>query len=128
MSKLKVVSTDKAPSAIGPYSQAIVKDGVVYISGQLPVDPATSKVVEGGIKEQTRRALENMKAILEEAGGSMDQVVKTTVLMQDLGGFQEMNAVYATYFPNDPPARAAFQVARLPLDVMVEIEAIASIP
>ncbi len=121
----KVIFTDKAPKAIGPYSQAIEKNGTLYISGQIPVDPATSSIVEGGIKEQTEQVLKNMEAILKEAGLDFSHVVKTTCLLSDMANFAAMNEVYATRFTEQPPARAAFAVRELPLGVMVEIEAIA---
>ncbi len=121
----KIISTDKAPKAIGPYSQAVEANGMLFISGQVPLNPQTGQIVEGGIEAQTKQVLENIKAILEAAGYSLDDVVKTTVYMKDLGDFAKMNEVYASYFSKNPPARAAFQVARLPLDVMIEIETIA---
>ncbi len=119
------VSTTKAPAAVGPYSQGVKAGGFVYVSGQLPVDPAAKAMVEGGIAERTARCLENCKAVLEAAGSGLDKVVKVTVLMQDMADFAAMNEVYAGYFPSEPPARAAFQVARLPLDAQIEIEMIA---
>ncbi len=121
----QVIFTDNAPKAIGPYSQAIEKNGTLYISGQIPVDPATSSIVEGGIKEQTEQVLKNMEAILKEAGLDFSHVVKTTCLLSDMANFAAMNEVYATRFTEQPPARAAFAVRELPLGVMVEIEAIA---
>lgn len=122
-----VIHTDTAPKAIGPYSQAIRIGGLVYTAGQGPIDPATSKLNEGGVAEQTRQTLNNIKAILEAAGTSMERVVKTTVFMTDLGQFSVMNAVYAEFFPADPPARSTVQVAALPLGISVEIEAVAAI-
>lgn len=121
----EIISTSKAPSAIGPYSQGIKVGNMVFISGQIPIDPDTGNVVEGGIKEQTKRVLENIKAILESIGGSLNNVVKTTVFMVDLGEFSEMNEVYKEYFPNNPPARSTIQVSALPKNVKIEIEAIA---
>ncbi len=121
----QVIFTDKAPKAIGPYSQAIEKNGTLYISGQIPVDPATSSIVKGGIKEQTEQVLKNMEAILKEADFNFSHVVKTTCLLSDMANFAAMNEVYATRFTKQPPARAAFAVKELPLGVMVEIEAIA---
>lgn len=121
----EIISTSKAPSAIGPYSQGIKVGNMVFISGQIPIDPDTGNVVEGGIKEQTKRVLENIKAILESIGGSLNNVVKTTVFMVDLGEFSEMNEVYKEYFPNNPPARSTIQVSALPKNVRIEIEAIA---
>ena len=120
-----VISTPHAPAAIGPYSQAIVYDGFAYLSGQIPLDPATGQVVEGGITEQTVRVLDNMRALLAACGSSMEQVLKTTVFVKDMGEFAKMNEVYATYFDVNPPARSTVEVARLPRDVRVEIEAVA---
>lgn len=122
----RAVSTDRAPAAIGPYSQAIRAGGWVFVSGQIPLDPATGRIVEGGIREQTRRVLANLEAVLQAAGSGLDRVVKTTVYMTDLGGFAEMNAVYAEAFPGTAPARAAVEVQALPKGAMVEIEAIAA--
>ncbi|RLI49088.1 MAG: deaminase [Candidatus Thorarchaeota archaeon] len=119
------VSTDKAPQAIGPYSQGIVAGDFVFCSGQIPADPETGKLVTGSITEQTRRVLMNLKAVLEAAGSSLEKVVKVTVFLRDMDDFAEMNAEYAKWFSSDPPARAAVQVARLPKDVGIEIEAIA---
>lgn len=121
----KVIQTDKAPPAIGPYSQAIDVAGTLYISGQVPVDPETGKIVGGGIEAQTERVLRNIGAILEAAGLGYTHVVKTTVLLDDIGNFTRMNEVYKSFFQGDPPARAAFQVAALPLGAMIEIETIA---
>jgi len=124
---MKVISTKKAPAAIGPYSQAIRIDNLVYTSGQIPIDPATGVFVEGGIKEQTRQSLTNVKAILEEAGLSMSNVVKTTVFMADMGDFADMNSVYAEFFTEPYPARSAVAVKTLPKGSLVEIEVIAEI-
>jgi len=121
----KIIHTASAPKAVGPYSQAIETNGVLYISGQIPVDPATGKLVEGGIREQTEQVLDNMEAILIEAGYQFSQVVKCTCFLADMSLFKEMNEVYARYFQENPPARAAFGVVSLPLNAMVEIEAIA---
>lgn len=121
----KVIFTDKAPKAIGPYSQAIEINGQLFISGQVPVDPATSKVVEGGVKEQTLQVMKNIEAILQEAGYSFSEVVKSTCLLSDMAHFAAMNEVYGSYYSENPPARAAFAVRELPLGVMVEIETIA---
>ncbi len=121
----KVISTDKAPQAIGPYSQAIEINGTLYISGQVPIDPSTGKVVEGGIKEQTGQVMKNIGAILETAGYSFSDVVKSTCLMSDMANFKAMNEVYGSYYKENPPARAAFAVKELPLGVMIEIETIA---
>lgn len=121
----KVIATKGAPAAIGPYSQAVEANGTLFISGQLPVNSATGKVAEGGIAEQTRQSLENIKAILTEAGYTLDNVVKTTCLLSDMANFKAFNEVYAQYFVGEAPARATFAVRELPLGVMVEIEAIA---
>ena len=120
-----VISTDRGPKAIGPYSQAIQANGFLFISGQIPLDPKTNQLVEGDIRVQTERALENLKGILEAAGSSLGRVVKTTVFLKDMGEFAAMNEVYGRYFPSDPPARATVEVARLPRDVRVEIDLIA---
>jgi 2-iminobutanoate/2-iminopropanoate deaminase len=124
----QVISTEKAPSAIGPYSQAIQVGKMIYTSGQLPVDPATGSFPEGGIKEQTRQSLLNVKAILEEAGASMENVVKTTVFMADMSDFADMNAVYAEFFSEPYPARSAVAVKTLPKSASVEIEVVAVMP
>ena len=121
----KVIQTSKAPAAVGPYSQAIEINGMLFISGQIPLDPATGKLVEGGIKEQTKQVMENIHAILKEAGYSFENVIKSTCLLSDMSNFQAMNEVYASYYPNNPPARAAFAVKALPLNSLVEIETIA---
>ena len=122
----KVISTTKAPAAIGPYSQAIQVGNLVYTSGQIPIDPATGNFVEGGIKEQTRQSLTNVKAILEEAGLSMADVVKTTVFMADMNDFADMNSVYAEFFSEPYPARSAVAVKTLPKGALVEIEVVAA--
>lgn len=121
----KVINSPKAPKAIGPYSQAIEANGTLYISGQLPVDVNTGKFIEGGIKEQTEQALKNIGYILEEAGYTFDNVVKSTCLLSDIADFAAMNEVYAKYYTNDCPARAAFAVKSLPMGALVEIETIA---
>lgn len=121
----RVIFTDQAPKAIGPYSQAIEVNGQLFISGQVPIDPSTSKVVEGGVKEQTMQVMKNIQAILKEAGYSFSHVVKSTCLLSDMGHFAEMNEVYGSYYSKNPPARAAFAVKELPLGVMVEIETVA---
>lgn len=124
---MKVINTTKAPAAIGPYSQAIKANNMLFISGQMPLDPNTMEVVSGTIKEQTERAIENLKAILEEAGLTLNNVAKTTVFIKDMNDFADINEVYASYFTENKPARACVEVARLPKDVGVEIEAIAII-
>lgn len=121
----KVINSPKAPKAIGPYSQAIEANGTLYISGQLPIDATTGKFAEGGVKEQTEQCLKNIGHILEEAGYTFDNVVKSTCLLGDMSYFGEMNEVYAKYYKADCPARAAFAVKGLPMGAMVEIEAIA---
>ena len=123
----KIISTTKAPSAIGPYSQAMQVGNLIYTSGQVPINPATGSFVEGGIKEQTRQSLLNVKAILEEAGLTMDNVVKTTVFMADMNDFADMNAVYAEFFAEPYPARSAVAVKTLPKGALVEIEVVAGI-
>ena len=123
----KVIRTTKAPSAIGPYSQAIQVGNIIYTSGQIPIDPATGSFVEGGIKEQTRQSLLNVKAILEEAGLTMGNVVKTTVFMADMNDFAYMNAVYAEFFAEPYPARSAVAVKTLPKGALVEIEVVAGV-
>ena len=122
---MNAISTKKAPAAIGPYSQAIRVGNIFYNSGQIPLDPATGAFVEGGIKEQTRQALTNIKAILEEAGTSMDNVLKTTVFMANMDDFADMNAVYAEFFTEPYPARSAVAVKTLPKGALIEIEVIA---
>jgi 2-iminobutanoate/2-iminopropanoate deaminase len=119
-----VISTSKAPAAIGPYSQAIKVGNLLYTSGQIPIDPATGNIVSGDIKEQTRQALSNIKAILEEAGLTMNNVVKTTVFLTNMEDFTEMNSIYAEFFSEPFPARSAVAVRTLPKGVLVEIEAI----
>ncbi|WP_136795491.1 MULTISPECIES: RidA family protein [Desulfosediminicola] len=120
----KVYTTDKAPAALGPYSQAASAGNLVFISGQLPIDPATGKFVEGDIATRTHMVLKNLQAVAEEAGGSLDNIVKTTIFLTDLDDFQTMNAAYAEYFTDSPPARSTVQVAALPLGSNIEIEAI----
>ena len=124
---MKVISTKKAPAAIGPYSQAIQVGNLVYTSGQIPIDPATGAFVEGGIKEQARQSLTNVKAILEEVGLTMNNVVKTTVFMADMNDFADMNSVYAEFFTEPYPARSAVAVKTLPKGALIEIEVIAEI-
>ena len=123
---MNVISTSKAPAAIGPYSQAIEVAGLVYTSGQIPIDPATGKFVEGGIREQTRQSLLNVKAILEEAGLTLSDVVKTTVFMADMNDFADMNAIYSEFFSEPYPARSAVAVKSLPKGALVETEVVAS--
>ena len=124
--KRTIIATGNAPAAIGPYSQAVMlAGGMVYTSGQIPIDPATGAVLAGGVREQTRRVLENLGAVLEASGSGLDCVVKTNVFLTDLAEFTTMNEVYTTFFPDDPPARTTVQVQRLPKDVHVEIDAVA---
>ncbi|MEE9153790.1 MAG: RidA family protein [candidate division NC10 bacterium] len=123
--ELEVVTTDKAPKAVGPYVQGVKADRFLFSAGQIGLDPATGKLVEGGIGAQTRRVLENLMAVVEAAGGSFNHVVKTTVYLTDLGHFQAMNQVYAEYFSGHSPARSTVGVAQLPLGALVEIELVA---
>lgn len=124
MSK-RIVRTEQAPQAIGPYSQAVVGGGFVYVAGQLALDPRTGQLVPGDVRIQTKRVMENIKAILEGAGTSLSNVVKTTVFLRDMNDFGAMNEIYGSYFQEDPPARSTFQVAKLPRDGSVEIEVVA---
>ncbi|MGO9641833.1 MAG: RidA family protein [Candidatus Acidiferrales bacterium] len=124
---MEPVATDRGPKAIGPYSQAIKANGLVFLSGQIPLDPKTQQLVEGDIARQTERVLENLKGIVEAAGSSLSRAVKTTVYLADLADFAAMNEVYARYFPERSPARSTVQVARLPRDVRVEIDLIAAL-
>ena len=121
----KVVVTEKAPKAIGPYSAGIETEQFVYTSGQLGIDPVMGKIVSGGVEAETKQALKNLKAVLEAGGTNLSMVVKTTVYLRDINEFAKMNAVYAEFFTDQPPARSAFQVAALPLGAAVEIEAVA---
>ncbi|MGC9971771.1 MAG: RidA family protein [Bryobacteraceae bacterium] len=121
----QTIATAQAPKAIGPYSQAVTWNGLAFLSGQIPLDPATGQIVEGDIAVQTERVLDNLTAVLEACGSSLAQVLKTTVYLKDMGEFPRMNEVYARHFPENPPARATVEVARLPRDVRVEIDAIA---
>ena len=123
-----VISTAEAPTAVGPYSQAIAAGGLVFCSGQIPLEPSSGVLIEGDISSQTKRVLENLAAVLRAHGLTMEHVVKTTVFMTDLANFGEMNTVYAQHFPSDPPARSTIQVAALPKGANVEIEAIACKP
>ncbi|MEE9554004.1 MAG: RidA family protein [candidate division Zixibacteria bacterium] len=125
----KIVKTDKAPRALGPYNQAVIepKCGLVFTAGQVAIDPTTNEVVEGGVEEQAHRVFLNLKAVLEAAGSDFDKVLKATVFLKDMGDFVKVNEVYSEYFKEDYPARSAVEVARLPKDVLVEIEMIASL-
>ncbi|GAA5529865.1 RidA family protein [Herpetosiphon gulosus] len=120
----EVISTSNAPAAIGPYSQAIAIDGLLFCSGQIPLDPATGQVIEGDVTAQTRRVMENIRAVLTAANTNFEKVVKTTIFLADMNDFAAVNAVYGEYFPENPPARSTVQVARLPRDVQVEVEVI----
>ena len=122
-----IITTDNAPKAIGPYSQAVAYNGLLYLSGQIPLDPVTGNLVQGDIAAQTERVLENIRAVLEAAGSSMDRVLKTTVFLKDMDQFAAINEVYSNYFTMNPPARSTVQAARLPRDVEVEIDCIAAI-
>jgi len=123
--KKKVVHTEKAPKAIGPYSQAIQAGPFLFVSGQIPIDPSTGELAGGDIRQQTRQVLENIKNILASQGLAMERVVKTTIFLRDMGNFSQVNEVYATYFLSDPPARSTVEVAKLPKNVDIEIEVIA---
>jgi 2-iminobutanoate/2-iminopropanoate deaminase len=123
----KIVATEKAPKAIGPYSQAVVSGGFAFLSGQIPLDPASGQIIEGGVAAQTERVLENLKGVLEACGGTLESVVKTTVFLTDMREFAQMNEVYGRYFPSNPPARATVEAARLPRDARVEIDCIARV-
>ncbi len=124
MSK-QVIATSNAPAAVGAYSQGIIANGFIFTAGQIPFVPGTGQMVEGGIKEQTRQSMENIKGILEEAGSSMANVVKTTVFLADINDFADFNGVYSEFFPNNPPARSTVQAGGLPKGALVEIEAVA---
>ena len=125
MKQKRIITAENAPKAIGPYSQAVEANGMLFISGQIPINPETGKVVEGGIEEQTEQVMKNIGAILTAAGYSYSNVVKSTCLLADMKHFAEMNKVYAQYYPSEPPARATFAVKELPMQVLVEIETIA---
>jgi len=125
--KKQTIQTTNAPAAIGPYSQAVRTGDLLFVSGQIPLDPKTGELVRGSISEETKKVLDNLKAIIEAAGGSLGDVVKTTIFLKDMGSFAAVNEVYGTYFPQPFPARATVEVARLPRDVNVEIEAIAKL-
>ena len=123
----EIIVTEKAPAAIGPYSQAVKVGNLLFTSGMIPIDPATNTLVEGGIEVQAERALENVKALLEASGTSLDKVVKTVVFIKDMNDFAKVNEIYAKYFTENFPARSCVEVARLPKDVLIEMEAIAEI-
>ena len=121
----KVIQTEKAPKAIGPYSQAIQAGNFLFLSGQIPLDPKTGELVKGDIRQQTQQVLENIKGVLESQGLGMDNVVKATIFLKDIGNFNQVNEIYATYFPSSPPARSTVGVAKLPRDADIEIEVVA---
>jgi 2-iminobutanoate/2-iminopropanoate deaminase len=123
----KVIQTEKAPKAIGPYSQAIQAGNFLFLSGQIPLDPKTGELVKGDIRKQTQQVLENIKGILESQGLGMENVVKVTIFLEDIANFNQVNEVYATYFPSSPPARSTVEVTKLPRDADIEIEALAII-
>lgn len=123
----RAVQTSQAPNAVGPYSQAIIIGDMVYCAGQVPLDPATGQLIEGGIEDQTRRVLNNLKAVIEAAGSSMDRVVKTTVFLTTMDNFTAMNGVYGEFFSSPPPARSTVAIAGLPRGALLEIEAIAAL-
>ena len=125
MSQRDVISTNDAPKAIGPYSQAIRANGFIFLSGQTPIDPATQQLISGSIAEQTERVLRNLEAVLKQAGSSMSKVVRCSVFLKDMNDFAAMNEVYGKFFPSNPPARTTLQAAKLPKDCQVEIDAIA---
>src|SRR4030043_1899245 len=125
--KKNVIQTDKVPKAIGPYSQAIQAGNFLFLSGQIPLDPKTGELIKGDIRKQTRQVLENIKEVLESQGLGMENVVKATLFLKELANFNQVNEVYATYFPSSPPARSTVEVAKLPRDADIEIEAIALI-
>lgn len=125
--KKQVVTSYDAPQAIGPYSQAIIANGLVFVSGQIAIEARSGGMTAGGITQQTRQVLQNLKGILRAAGSSLDKVIKTTVYLKDMDQFEEMNAVYGEFFTDNPPARVTVEVSRLPRDVLVEIECIASL-
>lgn len=121
----EVIATKDAPQAIGPYSQAIKANGFIFVSGQTPIDPATQQLIDGDVRKQTERVLSNIKAILEQAGSSMEKVVRCGVFLKDMNDFKAMNEVYGSFFKTNPPARTTIQAARLPMDCNVEIDTIA---
>jgi 2-iminobutanoate/2-iminopropanoate deaminase len=123
--KKRVIQTEKAPKAIGPYSQAIQAGNLLFLSGQIPIDPKTGELVKGDIRQQAQQVLENLKGVLESQKLGMGEVVKVTIFLKDMGNFNQVNEVYATYFPSSPPARSTVEVAKLPREADIEIEAIA---
>ncbi|MFP3904190.1 MAG: Rid family detoxifying hydrolase [Armatimonadota bacterium] len=128
MPQKRICSSDTIPAAVGPYSQAVAYGDLLFCSGIIAIDPADGEVVSGGIEQQTIRVLENLKLLLADLGTGMDQVLKTTVFLADMDSFGDFNAVYERYFPQDPPARSTIEAARLPLNVLIEVEAIVALP
>lgn len=124
----KIVFTDKAPKPVGPYSQGVKAGNFLFVAGQIPIDPDTGEIVKGDFEEQVRRVMENIRAVVEAAGGSMESIVKVTVYLKNIKLFDRFNKVYAEYFPKEPPARVVVEVSNLPKDVELEVEAIAYIP
>jgi len=128
MTDKKIFLTDKAPKPVGPYSQAVIHNGLMYVSGQVPLDPQTGELVRGTIEDETEAVLNNLRSIVEEAGATMEDVLRVSCYLADMEDFPRFNAVYAKYFTINPPARSTFQAARLPLDVQVEVDAIVALP
>jgi len=128
MADKKIFLTEKAPKPVGPYSQAVIHEGIMYISGQIPLDPVSGELVRGTIEDETETAFNNLKTIIEEAGATMENVLRVSCYLADMEDFPRFNAVYATYFTDNPPARSTIQAAKLPLDVQVELDAIVALP
>ena len=128
MTDKKIFLTDKAPEPVGPYSQAVIHNGIMYVSGQVPLDPQTGELISGTIEDETEAVLNNLRSIVEEAGATMEDVLRVSCYLADMEDFPRFNAVYAKYFTINPPARSTFQAARLPLDVQVEVDAIVALP
>ncbi len=128
MADKEIFLTDKAPKPVGPYSQAVIHNGLMYVSGQIPIDPESGEPVRGTIEDETEAALRNLKVIVENAGAAMEDVLRVSCYLSDMEDFPRFNAVYATYFTNHPPARSTFQAAKLPMDVQVEVDAIVALP
>ena len=128
MTDKKIFLTDKAPKPVGPYSQAVIHNGLMYVSGQVPLDPQTGELVRGTIEDETETVLNNLRSIVEEAGATMEDVLRVSCYLADMEDFPRFNAIYAKYFTANPPARSTFQAARLPLDVQVEVDAIVALP
>ncbi|UCE71121.1 MAG: RidA family protein [Nitrospiraceae bacterium] len=128
MADKKIIFTETAPKPVGPYSQAVLHEGILYVSGQIPLDADSGELVRGTIEEETKAAMNNLKAIIEEAGATMEDVLRVSCYLADIEDFPRFNSVYARYFRQNPPARSTFQAARLPLDVQVEVDAIVAIP